>query len=201
MTAQDVAAALGMVPSGIGRGLLERMYWPDGAVRSAGQLDGLVCLLLHDEIARRVEHKQAAELALALARSEVAECRVISGELRGKLRRLEQRADDARAAMFPMVPERWPRLRRAVVDEVTGRALCPACSGRGQVLAGEVLAECEKCGGTGTLPVSDAARAAAIGVSKQAYGSGRWREMYEWLHGRLADALADARGAFMRAIG
>lgn len=201
LTSEDVAAALGMVPNALGRELLIHCYWPDGAARAAGKLDGIVCLLLHEEITRRAHRYQSATLALNMARDRASGHRKTPTAEQAEIRRLECALSDARADMWPMVPERWWRLRQAVLDELAGNSLCPACGGRGHVQADALQVRCEACGGSGIAAVSDAARAAAIGVSRQKYADNGWRGMYEWLYSQLVDARADAARAFLAALG
>ncbi|REN10513.1 hypothetical protein DSI35_10890, partial [Mycobacterium tuberculosis] len=46
LTNQDIAAALGMVPAGLGRELLEACWWPDGAALRRHKLRDAVIALV-----------------------------------------------------------------------------------------------------------------------------------------------------------
>ena len=53
LTNQDIAAALGMVPAGLGRELLEACWWPDGAALRRHKLRDAVIALVTPELQRQ----------------------------------------------------------------------------------------------------------------------------------------------------
>lgn len=80
LTNQDIAAALGMVPTGLGRELLEACWWPDGAALRSHRLRGAVIVLVTPELLRQ-------KRKLADARTELGLAEVCMGWAGGRYRR------------------------------------------------------------------------------------------------------------------
>lgn len=53
LSTSDIAAALGMVPAGLGREGMEAVYLPDGAIRYRGKLAEAVLSIVRPELTRR----------------------------------------------------------------------------------------------------------------------------------------------------
>lgn len=67
LTNQDIAAALGMVPAGLGRELLEACWWPDGAALRRHKLRDAVIALVTPELQRQQRRLAEARTDLGLA--------------------------------------------------------------------------------------------------------------------------------------
>ena len=68
LTNQDIAAALGMVPAGLGRELLEACWWPDGAALRRHRLrDAVIALVTPEHQPGTQQHADGgADLGIAL---------------------------------------------------------------------------------------------------------------------------------------
>lgn len=167
LTAQDIAGALAFVPRGIGRELLCYVWWPAGAESTECQLD------------RAIEHVQREEWARQVAR------------------RVEAHNQGRQKAKFwpswfnqaTEVRPQYAAIRKAVLAELRSPALCPACGGRGQLQADNLVVICEPCRGTGRgrkagIPV-------AIGTCRSSYYQ-RWQAVHDWTLALCAHELAQA---------
>lgn len=195
---QDIAAAVAMVPAGLGRELLCRVWWPDGAALTAGKLDAQLQDLQVREWLRRENLFYATTGLVAMT----------DGNDFSSFR--------ARAKYKEAQGERWPRLilsnepvlvaptyahiRYAVLEELAAGDLCPACSGRGTAVSGGKVIDCERCGGTGHHRPSERSRATACGLREHTDYLRKWRPVFEWLHAQCSDALAGAERQFIRVL-
>lgn len=198
MSPQDVAAALSFVPAGLGRELLMRVWWPDGARLTAAGLDKLLADLQAAEWSRREESMLTAVAAVAGSTS------------RDTHRRAEGLYRDAHAARWPKmvtkmepltVAEPYGRIRTAVLAELAGGGLCQVCSGRGTVNNAGKVSDCKTCDGTGTHRASDRSRSEACGLGNHTDYLRAWRPAYEWLFATCQDALSDAERDFCKQLG
>jgi len=201
LTNQDIAAALGMVPAGLGRELLEACWWPDGAALRRHKLRDAVIALVTPELRRQ-------QLRLADARTEVGIAEVCMGwagavtaEQRGERDRAARRLDQIKSECWPISTlESLPTLAAAVISEVASRPHCATCDGRGQVMSGELLVPCKACAGSGLGAVSDRRRAAAIGRDEAAYRR-TWKPVFEWLLTKVSEAEQEAAWHLRAALG
>lgn len=189
LTAQDIAAAIGMVRPGLGRELMCRLWWPDGAQLAPKELDRLLMEAQLGEWRRRADQLITAQL-----RAEVAD-----GE-----RQRRTAADAVEAAKVVQ----WPRvgpgspyaaIRLAVLAEMSAACLCPECRGRGFVMTEGKVRGCAMCETTGRAKVSDRARAEMIGVNRETYRT-NIAPVYEWLIDFCHAALEPARRDFLRRV-
>ena len=196
LTPQDIAAALAFVPRGMGRELLCRVWWPDGAELTMRDLSGRIESAQRDEWAARESSMLDAMLAVA------------SHTGGATLRRAQGKYADAHAKRWPkwvtdpeigtMSPG-YERTRIAVLAELSSPGLCPTCAGRGELMAGNILTICDKCKGSGKRAVSDQWRAEALRITGSGYNR-TWRPVYEWTLQLCVDALAPACHAFAQAV-
>ncbi|WP_350260097.1 hypothetical protein [Stenotrophomonas riyadhensis] len=203
LTNQDIAAALGMVPAGLGRELLEACWWPDGAALRRHKLRDAVIALVTPELQRQQRRLAEARTDVGLAEVCIGWGGAATAEQRANRDAAQQRLGRVKAQCWPISTlESLPTLAAAVIGEIAKRPHCSACEGRGQAMAGELLVPCKVCGGSGLGPVSDRRRAAAIGRDEAAYRR-TWKPVYEWLLGRMVEAEQDAawhmRGALSSA--
>ncbi|SEO63733.1 hypothetical protein SAMN02800692_1533 [Luteibacter sp. UNC138MFCol5.1] len=189
LTAQDIAAAIGMVSPGLGRELMCRLWWPEGAQLAAKELDRLLMEAQLGEWRRRSDALITAQL-----RAEVAES--------DRQRRVASTAVDAAKA------EQWPRvgpgspyakIRIAVLAEMSAACLCPDCRGRGFVMIEGKIRGCATCETSGRAKVSDRARAEMVGVNRETYRTSI-APVYTWLIDFCQASLEPARREFMRRI-
>lgn len=195
LTNQDIAAALGMVPAGLGRELLEALWWPDSGIRRSQQLRQAVIALVAPEYV-------CQQQALNVARTEFGIAKACMGWAGGPVtevqriehRKAEARLEATRALCWPNnTMEQLGVLAGAIVEEMAGAGCCRACQGLRIQPAehGSGVVECESCGGAGIESWSGRQRARAIGADHSAYRR-YWQPVYEWMleHMRAAESLA-----------
>lgn len=190
-TAQDIAAAIAMVPAGLGRELLCRLWWPDGAARTAKELDRLLMDAQLEEWKRRMDLLVTAQIAFALADTHIAKSRTMA------------QLDAAKARVWPRLgPEScYGAIRDAVLAELGSASLCTRCSGHGHLRTGTgPIVTCNTCGGTGHARYSDRARAGLIDRDEATYRR-IWRPVFEWTHSACEEVLAPAARDLRQAMG
>ena len=182
LTPQDLAAAIGMTPDGLGRELLIASGWPDAS--DTRRIVGLACALAEVEMRRQVEERTREGMRYALDRWH----------------------DGHRARPMQAIPgwprtacERMPAIAVACAAEATQRALCPDCDGRGHRMLDALSVPCTTCRASGIVPVSDRARARMIGIDESTYRRDGWALVYGWMLRTMMDALLDARRSLRRA--
>lgn len=186
LTPQDIAAAIGLVPQGLGRELMCRLWWPDGAQLAPKELDRLLMEAQLGEWRRRADALINAQLRAELADNE------------HQRRRAASAVDEAKELIWPRVGPGSPyaAIRMAVLAEMSAVCLCPACRGRGFLLAQGKVAACTFCETTGRAKVSDRNRAELVGVNRETYRTAV-AVVYEWLLNFCTEAIEPARQAFM----
>ncbi len=203
LTNQDIAAALGMVPAGLGRELLEALWWPESGARRSQRVRQAVIALVAPEYIRQQQ-------ALSLARTEFGIAKACMGWAGGAVTdaqrversRAEAKLEAVRALCWPNnTMEQLGALTAAVISEMAGAENCDACDGRRVQAAhdGSGVVQCECCDGTGLEALSGRKRAIAIGADKSAYQR-FWQPVYEWMLERMRGAEREAAEAFNRAL-
>ena len=184
-----IAGALGFVEPGLGREVLCHLWWPLGARLTQVQLLREIALLQH------VEHQRLrAELAAAAERLQMAELRYYTTRCRSpdderEVRRATTARDQAREQCWPFQPQVYARIGTAVLNEMAGTQLCPACKGDG----------CGECEHLGVVPTSERQRAESIGVGRGPYRS-RWFKVYDFTYIRLREAERKAGNQLRAAL-
>ena len=171
LTNIDIAGALGMVPAGLGREVLEAAWCPDVAAMRRHKLRDAVVGLVVPELQRQSRRLCEAHLDLQLAEAALAWSNSATAEQRRHVERARQVLAQVRAETWPTnTVEHLPALARAAVDEIRegGRR-------------------------------SDRATAIAIGIDPADYPR-RWRAVYVWLLQRMIDAEAIAAGQLAAAL-
>lgn len=200
LTNQDIAAALGMVPAGLGRELLEACWWPDGAALRRHKLRDAVIALVTPELRRQQRKLADARTELGLAEVCMGWAGAVTAEQRAERDRAAHRLGQVKAQCWPISTlESLPTLAMAVINEIAHRSHCANCQGRGQTMSAELLVPCNVCGGSGLGQVSDRRRAAAIGRDESTYRS-KWRAVYEWLLERMTEAEQEACWSMANAL-
>ena len=188
LTSQDIAAALGMVPAGLGRELICLAWWPSGAMLTAPKLAELLEQMQRAEWMRREESMLDALLAVASH---------IGGESLRRAQRVYAAAHAARWPKWVADPDLgafapgYARVRSTVLAELTSPGLCPSCEGRGTRQDGNVLAMCQPCRGSGRRAVSESWRAESMQLTVMGYRN-IWRSVYDWTFTQCTDAMATA---------
>jgi len=192
LTNQDIAAALGMVPAGLGRELLEACWWPDGAALRRHKLRDAVIALITPELQRQQRRLADARTELGLAEVCIGWSGAATVEQRANRDRARQRLDQVKGQCWPISTlESLPTLAMAVIGEIASPTRCTSCDGRRELMSGELRVPCKVCLGSGLAPVSDRRRAAAIGRDEAGYRRA-WKPVYEWLLDRMREAEQDA---------
>lgn len=166
----DIAGALGMVPAGIGRDLLELLHGPDPSHGDILRvLEGIT------RIAMEERNRRSKDYADARATWGIAECMAQFHRDREErtvrnLEILKARVAVARDRLWPeRLEERLPEIATVAVGYMKGARL------------------------------SNRERATALGVSESAYRQ-VWVEIVDWLLTQLVEAEAAAARAFAKAV-
>lgn len=198
LTTSDIAAALGMVPPGLGREVMEAVYLPDGAARHRAVLAEAVLTIVRPEFTRRARALADAESDLEFARAVVSlGRRSLSDAQRRILREREIAVVVARGRAWPKnTYQHLSRMVDAVVVELASGNRCPDCHGAG------VIEErgCSACRCTGIEPLPDRRRALAMGCDVSDYPK-RWKGVFEWLLAELHQESEVAARKLSRALG
>lgn len=201
LTNQDIAAALGMVPPGLGRELLETCWWPDGAALRRHRLRDAVIALVTPEL-RRQQHELAdARTSLGLAEVCLGWSGAVTAQQRAERDRASNWLGQVKGQCWPISTlESLPTLAAAVVGEISKRPTCCSCEGSGEVAAGELMVICKACSGSGLGQLSDRRRAAALGRDEAGYRR-TWRPVYEWMLDKMQEAEQEAAWHMRSALG
>lgn len=189
LTPTDIAAALAFVPAGLGREMVMRVWWPDGAQLTAKDLDQLIMEAQLSEWMERSRGLLDAQLFQACATRPAD--KVLA----------ERRMETAKLRMWPRIggDSCYGPIRNAVLAEISADLRCPQCQGRGITLAGPMVRACDRCEGLGHERVSDRLRAEMIGKDQAAYRR-HYAKVYEWTFNLCRDAMAPAVAQFQRAV-
>lgn len=186
----DIAGALAFVPHGLGRELLCRIWWPDGAALAAAGLDQLVMEAQVGEWKARMDCMVVAQIATFTANTHVARSRAAA------------QLEAAKARLWPMPgPEsRYPYIRKAVLFEISAASLCARCQGHGVEMDSSRAIACRACLGHGLVRISDRGRAELIERDESTYRK-LWKPVYEWTLQACQDAYGPALRCYRRALG
>lgn len=205
LTPQDIAAALGMTPAGIGRDLLwwhyadgsracSRRAGDDGPVHLSRALDEAIATLVAAQRRQRLHRRVDAQVNLDLVRELAQHSRRTPDDVRYRIARLSDEYQRARDACWPGDSPAWPHLRRAVVHELGGPTACRRCNGRGHLVADDLTITCTSCDGAGRKSASGRLRARWLRVNEHTYRH-EWRSPYESIYATLRDAMQTAAHA------
>jgi hypothetical protein len=189
LTPQDIAAALAFVPAGIGREIICRLWWPDGAALAAKDLDRMLMDAQLGEWKRRMDAMVTSQIAVAVADSLVARSRALA------------RLDAARAHLWPRLGSEscYAAIRGAVLAEIAAASHCTKCDGRGHLMENARIVSCQPCFGSGIIKFGDRARAASIDRDESTYRRA-WKPVYEWTERLCQDAVGPASRSLREAL-
>lgn len=169
-TENPYAMALGFVPAGMGRDLLEYLYWPDGAIlRGAAIYQGVVRVAMK-EWATRMQAHTDARCTYGLAETLAKYAKDRSPATVRNLAILQARVAVARDNLWPerledKLPMLVPMLLRAMKGEKH----------------------------------SNVDRAKAMGINESSYRE-RWSKVYEWMLTKMIDEEQAAARAMEQAL-
>lgn len=200
LTTSDIAGALAFVPKGLGRTVLEAVYWPDGACRTR-ELRNAVHGLVMPELTRQLYRLQEAELDLQLTQAAVHWSRTgITYEQQLEIDRARNRLESIREKTWPRnTLEHLPQIVKAIISELSCAVKCPSCSGRGEIERNDIPRQCDNCKASGYLFYSDRGRASLINCDHALYLR-RWKIVYVWIFDKLLDAKYQASRHFENAL-
>lgn len=200
LTNIDIAGALGMVPAGLGREVLEACWCQDGAALRRHKLRDAVLGVVGPEITRQTRKVVEASLDLQLAEAAILwSNRSCNSSSLDQVAICKQRLSDARSQCWPNnTVKRLPLIAKAIIQEMRGFR-CQACHGTGRIYGEDISPICSSCAGRGISGIHDCWRAAAIEVDASDYPK-RWKRVYEWLFAKMRDAESTAATEFGAAI-
>lgn len=187
LTPQDVAAAIGMVPDGLGRELLMHVHWPDAAKNRRSALLQLLTLAQLGEHNRREQAMQRALCQVAIADS-------------GDKQRATQAYSEAHMSRWPQIvvkaepitfAEPYGHIRLGVLEELAHPRICPECNGRDLTDRKGAAKTCDRCLNTGTVQYGPTWRATRLGMQRAAFTE-RWQGPYQWLLASVREEMQEA---------
>jgi hypothetical protein len=191
-TAQDIAAAIGMVSDVLARNVFCAVWWPDGGHLTWKQLDSQLAMLQFGEWRERAD---------ALVTAQLVHAQALYREDEAAVSRAAIQLTRARASMWPPLHEdAYREVRMAVIVELRATRTCPACNGRGTLRDRDLVIACGSCGGGGKIAVSDAKRAAWLKRNESTYRR-NWRDVYEWTFTEVSEIEKKGREAIEIALG
>jgi hypothetical protein len=195
LTAQDIAAAVGMVPDGLGRELLIHVHWPDGAKYNRATLLELMTLTQLGEHNRREQ-----EVARALCQVAVATPASRAGAARAY--------SDAHLNRWPLwvtkidtltLTKAYENICLGILEELRHPRHCPECNGREERDRVGNVKVCDRCVGTGNVVYGSTWRAARLGMKRAAFIES-WKGPYDWLMDACHQSLLGAETGLMKAL-
>jgi len=200
LTNIDIAGALGMVPAGLGREVLEACWCPEGAALRGHKLQAAVIALVVGEL-----QSQRLKLLDAERNEQIVESQIFWANQylrRGatavqldELKAAVEKTGEIRDSCWPSnTIQKLPLIVQAIIEELRGDA-CGCCGGTRFV----EQKGCAECSGTGREKCSDRKRAIRMKTDPSDFAR-RWRVVYQWLYARFADAEAEAARRLSAAI-
>jgi hypothetical protein len=200
-TAQDIAAALGMMCNDPTKSPSENMerefarevfcaiWWPDGSKLVRAQLDAMIAAKQFEEWRSRADDLLTAHLTAAQATVVPLRDQASAKE------RAEHLLARAKARLWPALGQApYIRIRAAVLVELRAPRTCAVCDGRRTATLGALVVSCTSCGGSGRTAVSDVQRASMLERDESSYRQ-TWRSVYEWTFACVTEAESIGRAA------
>ncbi|KLD65440.1 hypothetical protein [Dyella japonica] len=186
-TPQDVAASIAFTKAGLGRELLQALFWPAGAQLSTVDLDQLLVAAQFGEWRERMDVLVLAQIKKQYATTTHAK------------REANAAIAAAQAHMWPAIDDTYRLMRRAVLMEMYKPRNCPDCSGSGKRVVEKVEKDCERCNGAGLTKQGPVWRAELMDMTHQSFNA-RWVAPYEWLLGHCRTQMREAYDEMSRAL-
>ena len=193
LTTADIAGALAFVPRGLGRAVLEAVYWPGGETLRSSELVDEVMKVVIAELSRHAKELSDASLDVQLVQAAIRHKRAIPTAFQQQaLTRAQLRLEAIKTASWPKnTIERIPLIVKAIIAELSGVIKCNACHGYGELIQQGISKKCDKCSGTGLECHSERRRALLIKCDHRDYLR-RWKKVYDWIYKKIADAEKEA---------
>ncbi len=194
---QDIAAAIAFVQAGIGRKLLLRVWWADGAALTEEDLTADVAEMMVKEWSQREDAVLTAMLRATINRNvseQERNTRQYSEAHQSRWPRLYETTDPLR------LNPPYLHIPQAVIREVASNDLCSICQGRAYVRPSGTIRKCKACEGTGHRRPTDTARALSCGLRSHSNYVRMWRPVYQWVYDRCRAELEAAERAFCQAL-
>lgn len=170
LTNIDIAHALGTVPRGLGRDLLELLYWPDGAVRRLQPIVAAIFRLAMEEYYSRKAKYAEAQTNFGLAECLAVYHRERSEESRKSRDILKAKVAVARENLWSdRLPDRLPQMASLLVGYMRGDRL------------------------------SNAEKAKALKIDESSYRQS-WQKIFDWMLSRMIDEEAEAARCLENAL-
>ena len=198
LTTADIAGALAFVPKGLGRAVLEAVYWPGGETLRSSELIDEVIKVVIAELSRQAKELSDASLDVQLVQVAIRYKRAIPTSFQKQaLTRAQLRLEAIKTAAWPKnTLERIPVIVKAIIAELSGAVECNKCNGRGELIKDGHIIKCDSCSGLEYIFNSDHQRAQQISCDKSLY-SRRWKNVYEWIFHRILDAKRNITRIFL----
>jgi hypothetical protein len=202
MTAQDIAAAMGIVryKDELAAEVFCCCWWPDGGKLTADKLDARLRSAVLAEYSRRHLEAVMAKLDCHIAEGEYEYRRFKSDEDRRAIAVARAKRSRADAQKWPWNVDVYGRLCSAVMSEIRDRNLCPDCKGRRFLATDSVPVACARCNSTGQIAASKVTRAKALGISEAGYRL-VWSYPYDWAYAEISALERKACSEFTKALG
>ena len=192
LTTSDIAGALAFVPKGLGRSVLEAVYWPDGAtLRSSELLDEVMKVVL-PELNRQAQQLNEASVDVQLVQMAIRYTRANTTlSQQQALTRAQLRLDALKIVAWPKnTIERIPLIVKGILTELSGM-------GRYSISAGDELLG--NGGSLAALHHGYRSRAKLMNCNEKTYLR-HWKPIYEWLYELINEAHVQAMRLFKKAL-
>ena len=192
LTPQDISAALGMTPAGLGRDMLEFCWVPD-SFKPKARREALMSRLTEVQL---LEHNER-ERVVARALFQVA----VRGEPGRHLYNdaLAQRWPSLVAKADPLeFAKGYEVIRLGVLEELRYPRQCPKCNGL-EPDEKKVGTACPRCLGQGVVEFGNTRRAQRFGIQRSAYIK-TWQRPYEWLLARVREEMQETIAALCKRL-
>ena len=193
LTPQDISAALGMTPAGLGRDMLEFCWAPD-SFKPKARREALMSRLTEVQL---LEHNER-ERVVARALFQVA----IRGESARNLYNdaLAQRWPSLVAKADPLEFARgYEVIRLGVLEELRYPRQCPKCHSLEPEGSKGAVKTCVRCLGQGVVEFGNTRRAQRFDIQRSAYIK-TWQGPYEWLLARVREEMCEAGDALWKRL-
>lgn len=198
-SSQEIAAAVGQIPSGIGREVMLTCHPLGDVPANPRRLAALFNHLVLTEWRKRQHRLIDAKIELGIADSRRRWRQSIIAEQWSALVHLQKQLDHARSMAWPeTVPHLLTELREAILEEIRHSQPCLHCHlwvkqppARGK--------SCIYCKGAGQIVHSERWRARMLGKDPSNYRRD-WRDCYTWILWHVKQANQSAYETLLAAL-
>ncbi len=199
-SAQDIAAALGMIEDEFSRELFCFLWWPDGARSSSSDIERMMLHRVLGECVARATEASISRLTYLVAELEITKVRAMSKVSEAALERYRVPMAAAEKRKWPAPRATYRTVVGSVLQEIASPTSCPQCHGVGRFIHQGQHISCTRCDGSGATALSDLARARRLDMTWHAYRKA-WKAPYEWAAETCRAAESAAERALCRHLG